>query len=73
MASDVEFIVNQSAHKAAMLDVRISMNIIIETLSSFKPSVSKKIIDEYQKMHTSFQNSDENSERTSIGFKLPRN
>ena len=73
VASDVEFIVNQSAHKAAMLDVRISMNIIIETLSSFKPSVSKKIINEYQKMHTSFQNSDENSERTSIGFKLPRN
>ena len=47
VASDVEFIVNQSAHKAAMLDVRISMNIIIETLSSFKPSVGKKIINEY--------------------------
>ena len=39
VTSDVEFIVNQSAHKAAMLDVRISMNILIETLSSFKPSV----------------------------------
>ena len=73
VASDVEFIVNQSAHKAAMLDVRISMNILIETLSSFKPSVGKEIIDEYQKMHMSFQNSDQSSERTSIGFKLPRN
>ncbi len=69
VASDVEFIVNQSSHKAAMLDVRISMNIIKEVLSSFKPSVSKEIIDAYQKEHLSFQNTDEKPGRTPIGFK----
>jgi len=68
VASDVEFIVNQSSHKAAMLDVRISMNIIKEVLSSFKPSVSKEIIDAYQKEHLSFQNTDEKPGRTPIGF-----
>jgi len=69
VASDVEFIVNQSSHKAAMLDVRISMNTITEVLSSFKPSVSKEIIDAYQKEHLSFQNTDEKPGRTPIGFK----
>ena len=68
VASDVEFIVNQSSHKAAMLDVRISMNTITEVLSSFKPSVSKEIIDAYQKEHLSFQNTDEKPGRTPIGF-----
>lgn len=69
VASDVEFIVNQSSHKAAMLDVRISMNTIKEVLSSFKPSVSKEIIDLYQKEHLSFENTDEKPARTPIGFK----
>ena len=68
VASDVEFIVNQSSHKAAMLDVRISMDIIKGVLSSFKPSVSKEIIDAYQKEHLSFQNTDEKPGRTPIGF-----
>ena len=70
VASDVQFIVNQSSHKSAMLDVRISMNTIKEVLSSFKPSVSKEVIDAYQKEHLSFLNSDDNPTRTPIGFKI---
>lgn len=68
VSSDVEFIVNQSAHKAAMLDVKISMNIIIDVLSSFKPSVSKDLIDSYEKEHLRFSNNDQSSSRKRIGF-----
>ena len=69
VASDVEFIVNQSSHKAAMLDERISMSTIREILSSFKPSVSKEIINSYQKDHLSFLNNDEKPGRKRVGFR----
>ena len=68
VASDVEFIVNQSSHKAAMLDVRISMNILQEIISTFKPSVSREVIEKYQKEHLNFSNSDGSSHRKKIGF-----
>ncbi len=68
VASDVEFIVNQSSHKAAMMDVRISMDIIRDIASSFKPSVKKEVIDAYQKEHLTFLNSDETSGIAPIGF-----
>jgi len=68
VASDVEFIVNQSSHKAAMLDVRISMDIIKGVLSSFTPSVSKDDIDIFKQEHLNFINSDESTGRRSIGY-----
>ena len=68
VASDVEFVVNQSSHKAAMLDVRISMSILHEIISSFKPSISKDVIDKYQKEHVSFLNTSESPARKKIGF-----
>ena len=54
VASDIEFIVNKAAHKSAMLDVRISNDILIEVLKSFKPTVSKSVIDEYEKDYNRF-------------------
>lgn len=68
VASDVEFIVNQSSHKAAMLDVKISNIILQEVISTFRPSVSKEIIDKYKEDHLNFSNSDGPSERKKIGF-----
>lgn len=68
VASDVEFIVNKSSHKAAMLDVRISMDIIKEILSSFTPSVSKDEIDMYTQEHLSFINTEDTPGRRSIGY-----
>jgi len=70
VASDIEFIVNKAAHKSAMLDVRISNYILIEVLKSFKPTVSKSVIDEYEKDYNRFNNiENEDEARSSIGFK----
>ena len=68
VASDVEFIVNQSSHKAAMLEERISMNILKDFVSSFKPSVSKKEIDTYERERLDFIHSDQPNERRRIGY-----
>ncbi len=70
VASDIEFIVNKAAHKSAIKDIRISMNILLEIIQGFKPTVSKKVIDQYKKQHTNFsENGDDNDSRPSIGFK----
>ena len=70
VASDIEFIVNKAAHKSAMLDVRISNDIIIEVLNTFKPTVSQSLIDKYEKDYKIFNNIDnEEDARPSIGFK----
>lgn len=68
VASDVEFIVNTASHKAAMLDVRISMNLLEDVINNFTPSVSKSIIESYKLEHLNFSNSANNIKNT-IGFK----
>ena len=45
VSSDVEFIVNEASLKAALLDVKISMEIIKDVLSTFKPRLSKDDLD----------------------------
>ena len=70
VASDIEFIVNKAAHKSAMLDVRISNDILIEVLKSFKPTVTKSLIDDYEKDYKRFNDIDkEDDNRPTIGFK----
>ena len=74
VTSDVEFIVNNASHKSAMLDVRISMEIIKEVIGSFRPSVSKEIIASYKNDHEKFTDSDDSSNtRTPIGFQIKKN
>ncbi|MDC0204762.1 AAA family ATPase [Flavobacteriales bacterium] len=70
VASDIEFIVNQASHKAAMQEIKISMSVLKDILGSFKPSVSKEIINAYEKEHKSFTDSEKSSERKPIGFKI---
>ena len=70
VASDIEFIVNKASHKSAMLDVRISNAVFSEVLDGFKPTVSKKIIDQYQQDYNRFSgNKKDDDSRPSIGFK----
>jgi len=70
VASDVEFIVNTASHKAALMDVRISMELLIEVITDFTPSVSKATIESYRLEHKKFADpqSQENN-RNVIGFK----
>jgi len=75
VSSDIDFIVNKSAHAAAMLDKRISNEIIEEVINTFKPSVSKTLIDSYNQAHKAFENTDNNSlkdNKSKIGFKKNR-
>ncbi len=70
VASDVEFIVNKAAHKAAIQEVRISMTILSEIANSFTPSISKKLLESYENDHTIFSNPENGKPtRTQIGFK----
>mgnify|MGYP001032739907 CR=1 FL=1 len=70
VASDVEFIVNKSSHKAAIQDVRISMAILTDVVKNFSPSINKSIIDSYEKEHQLFSNSEiKTSPKPTIGFK----
>ena len=70
VASDVEFIVNKAAHKAAIQDVRISMSILTDVVKNFSPSVNKSIIDSYETEHQLFSNSEiKTSQKPTIGFK----
>ncbi len=71
VSSDIDFIVNKAAHAAAMADSRISNKIIEDVIKSFKPSVSKRIIDSYNQAHKEFENEESNTEKYNprIGFK----
>ena len=75
VSSDIDFIVNKAAHAAAIADKRISNKIIEDIIKTFKPSVSKTIIDSYNQAHKEFVNEDNNTktEKPSIGFKKNRN
>ena len=68
VSSDVEFIVNEASLKAALLDIEISMEIIKDVLSNFKPRVSQEELDSYEKEHLMFSNNDKSSSRKRIGF-----
>ena len=58
VSSDLDFIVNKSAHAAAIADERISFKIIESIIKGFKPSVSKAVINSYQKAHEEFDKND---------------
>jgi transitional endoplasmic reticulum ATPase len=69
VASDVEFIVNKASHKAAIQEVRISMSILSEIAKKFSPSITKEIIDTYEKEHKEFSKPEESKTINPIGFK----
>lgn len=71
VSSDIDFIVNKAAHAAAIADKRISNEIIVEIINTFKPSISKTTIDFYNQAHIKFENKENNTQmdRPRIGFK----
>ncbi len=72
VSSDIDFIVNKSAHAAAIADTRISFKIIEKIIKSFKPSVPKRVIDSYETARKNFEgiSSDSQQSREMIGFKI---
>lgn len=72
VSSDIDFIVNKSAHAAAIADTRISFKIIEKIIKGFKPSVPKRVIDSYETARKNFEgiSSDSQQSREMIGFKI---
>ena len=71
VASDIEFIINSASHTAAIKETPISMDIILNVIKEFKPSLNEEKLKEYQVARKTFENIDE--ERQQIGFKKKRN
>ena len=69
ISSDIDFIVNKAAHKAAIANTRISNEIIENVIKNFKPSITKSVIDSYKKSQDEYNNTEKENKRTQIGFK----
>ncbi len=66
IASDIAFVVNEAAARAAFSDAKISNQIMEEVISENKPSLSKSVINDYKKMREKMEGIVE--ERRRIGF-----
>ena len=71
VASDIEFIINSASHTAAIKETPISMDIILNVIKEFKPSLNEEKLKEYEAARKTFENSDksDNNSRTPIGFR----
>ena len=71
VASDIEFIINSASHTAAIKETPISMDIILDVIKEFKPSLNEEKLKEYEAARKTFENSDksDNNSRTPIGFR----
>jgi transitional endoplasmic reticulum ATPase len=74
VSSDIEFICNETARKALQSNLRISSDLVMKIIKITKPSISINEINKYENIRKIIeQEVDENtSERTYIGFKLPK-
>ena len=71
VASDIEFIINSASHTAAIKEIPISMDIILNVIKEFKPSLNEEKLKEYEAARKTFENNDksDNNSRTPIGFR----
>ncbi len=71
VASDIEFIINSASHTAAIKETPISMDIILNVIKEFKPSLNEEKLKEYEAARKTFENNDksDNNSRTPIGFR----
>ena len=71
VASDIEFIINSASHIAAIKEIPISMDIILNVIKEFKPSLNEEKLKEYEVARKTFENNDkgDNNSRPKIGFR----
>ena len=71
VASDIEYVINNASHTAAVKEVPISMGLILDVMKGFKGSLNEEEIKEFNKHINAFENNDksDNNSRTTIGFK----
>ena len=68
IASDIAYIVNDAAMGAAYSDRPISQQILEETISSIRPSISKEVLVSYETLHSKMEDTSNRNSRPKIGF-----
>lgn len=68
IASDIAYIVNDAAMGAAYSDRPISQQILEETISSIRPSISKEVAASYETLHSKMEDTSNRNSRPKIGF-----
>ena len=68
IASDIAYIVNDSAMGAAFCDKLISQQMLESTISSIHPSISKEIVASYERLRHKMEESETRNKRPKIGF-----
>ena len=70
VSSDIKFLCDEASRKALKIKSRISKEILFETISSNRPSISLKELNSYSTIKAKLEGLSENTnERPSIGFK----
>lgn len=69
VASDISFMVNESALEAAMTDVPISQDLVLGEMRKARRSVTADDAIEYERMRKKFEQHTPSQERRRIGFK----
>lgn len=68
-ASDIELLVNNASHTAGLREVKISTEILTETISKQRHSLTTDQLKEYQEFRKKFEGEKkDNNKRTPIGF-----
>ncbi len=72
VSSDIKYLIDQASRNAVEQDVRISNEILLSTISNFKPSVSREVINKYLEIKNKLENGSISSsaERKPMGFKI---
>ncbi len=68
VASDIGFIVNESALEAAMNDVPISQELVLAEMRKARRSVTQDDAADYERMHEKFERQTPRRERRRVGF-----
>ena len=68
IASDIAYIVNDAAMGAAFSDQSITQQMLEDTISSIRPSISKEVLDSYENLRQKMEATDRRNARPKIGF-----
>ena len=70
VSSDIKFLCDEASRKALKLKLRISKEILLDTINSNKPSISLKELNSYIAIRAKMEGlADNNNDRPRIGFK----
>ena len=69
VSSDIKFLCDESARKALKLKIRISKQLVLDTISINRPSITLKELNSYNEIKARLEGlTDNNNERPTIGF-----